>query len=101
MISARHRHPELVSGSNWSPAREAEDWMLNQVQHDGVERGFFAVLQHRIHGLFVPMRQSRSSAASSAPRVGVRPATGNSRDIVNFMNFTSSRNPLLAGKAAV
>lgn len=29
------RHPELVSGSIWSPARKPMDWMLKQVQHDG------------------------------------------------------------------
>jgi hypothetical protein len=34
----RPRHPELVSGSSWSPAREAESWMLKQVQHDGESR---------------------------------------------------------------
>ena len=28
------RHPELVSGSSWSPAGEGEDWMLKLVQHD-------------------------------------------------------------------
>jgi hypothetical protein len=32
------RHPELVSGSSWSPAQEAPDWMLKQVQHDGRKR---------------------------------------------------------------
>ena len=30
------RHPELVSGSNWSPVREVESWMLKQVQHDQI-----------------------------------------------------------------
>src|SRR5688572_13847605 len=28
------RHPELDSGSIWSPAREAENWMPDQVRHD-------------------------------------------------------------------
>ena len=31
---AADRHPELVSGSSSPPPGEAEDWMLNQVQHD-------------------------------------------------------------------
>jgi hypothetical protein len=31
------RHPELVSGSIWSPALPLEEWMLKQVQHDGKE----------------------------------------------------------------
>jgi hypothetical protein len=26
---------ELVSGSSWSPVREAEDWILKRVQDDG------------------------------------------------------------------
>jgi hypothetical protein len=33
----RHPDPESssgVSGSSWSLAEEAEDWMLKQVQHD-------------------------------------------------------------------
>jgi hypothetical protein len=29
-----YRHPELVSGSNWSHVEAVEDWMLKQVQHD-------------------------------------------------------------------
>jgi len=33
-----NRHPELVSGSSWSPAREAKTWILKQVQDDGRER---------------------------------------------------------------
>jgi hypothetical protein len=32
-----YRHPELVSGSSWSRAERSEDWMLKQVQHDGLE----------------------------------------------------------------
>jgi hypothetical protein len=28
------RHPELVSGSNWTCAPWEEDWMLKQVQHE-------------------------------------------------------------------
>jgi len=32
--SSLQRHPELVSGSSWSRAREAEDWILKRVQDD-------------------------------------------------------------------
>jgi len=32
------RHPELVSGSSSPSAGEAQDWMLKQVQHDGLRQ---------------------------------------------------------------
>jgi DsbC/DsbD-like thiol-disulfide interchange protein/cytochrome c biogenesis protein CcdA len=40
------RHPELVSGSSWSPVREAETWTLNQVQGD--DRACYTPLVNRL-----------------------------------------------------